>query len=553
MKNSRYIFAAACLFLVMLPAGAEELRLYTHTSVSGDTLTGLAKRYLLNPGDVGIFQKFNAIKDPNRISIGTPIKIPASAMRTDTAPAEIVSTQGTVASSAGSVALGSKVSEGDKLSTGDGGFVTIKLADGSTLTVQPKSTVRMETARKLANSGGVTDTVVRLDSGRVETSVAKQKNSGGRYEIRTPTSNMGVRGTLFRVGADDTGKRGQSEVVEGLVAVAASVPAGTPAPSNAQALPIKAGFGTFVEAGKAPSPPIALLAAPELKMLAAQLQTVDARFAFPAIPAAVSYRAQVATDSAFTKPLANASATTPEVGFVDLPDGNFYLRVRGVDVNGLEGKDATHAFAVKARPQAPVLATPGEKSRVASGRVAFKWQAAPDAVAYRVQVAADASFAKPVVDEQVATSVTLSPASVLKPAAYFWRAASVNAKGDTGPWSQTLSFTSAADAPVISARQSGGKMSLEIEGSAAPSHQIQIARDERFTKIVSDRVITGNKPDIGELPVNVYYVRVRAGVVGEQVAGPWSEARYLEVYAFGGGWWLSMPLAPMTAPVPAGK
>ena len=63
---------------------------------------------------------------------------------------------------------------------------------------------------------------MKLESGRIETGVAKQKNSGARYEIRTPTSNMGVRGTMFRVGADESGKRGQGEVVEGLVAVTSS-------------------------------------------------------------------------------------------------------------------------------------------------------------------------------------------------------------------------------------------------------------------------------------------------------------------------------------------
>lgn len=551
MRILRLIATATCLSLQMLQAQAEEPRLYTHTSVQGDTLTGLAKRYLIDRNDVRIFQKYNALSDPDKISIGTRIKIPASAMRADTAPAEVVSIQGTVASSAGSVAPGSKVSEGDKVTTSDASFVTIKLADGSTLTVQPKSTVRMETARQLVNSGGVTDTVLRLDSGRVETSVAKQKNTGARYEIRTPTSNMGVRGTMFRVGADDTGKRGQSEVVEGLVAVAASSAPGAAAASSAEALPLKAGFGTFVEAGKPPSPPIALLPAPDLKMLASQVQTVDARFAFAAIPSALSYRAQVATDGAFTKPVSNASSSTPEAGFANLPDGNFFLRVRGVDVNGLEGTDATHAFSVKARPLAPALATPGEKSRVSSGRVALRWQASTEAVAYRVQVALDAAFAKSIVDEQVAAGVTLSPTTALKPGAYFWRVASVNAKGDTGPWGQAQSFTSVADAPVLTAKQTGGKMSLEIEGSGAPSHQLQIARDDRFTKITSDRVVTGNKPDLGPLAVNTYYIRVRASAVGEQPAGPWSEPRLLEVYAFGGDWWLSKPLA--AAPAPTSK
>ena len=557
MKNFKLIAAAIFFASMTLSLRAEEPRLFTHTAQAGDTLIKLAKRYLVNPDDWQLFTKFNTIADPRRLALGSQIKIPVSAMRLETAAVEIIATQGAVESSAGAVERGSKVKEGDKLTTGDGGFVTIKLADGSTLTVQPKSSVRVETARQFVNSGGVTDTVVRLDGGRVETNVIKQKNPGGRYEIRTPTSNMGVRGTIFRVGADDTGLRGQSEVVEGLVVVTSASPksAATDATSAAKGLPLRTGFGTFVEAGKAPSPPIALLPAPDVTSLPKQIETPDAKFTFPAVLAAVSYRAQIAVDAAFTNLIANASSLTPDVGFVNLPDGALFLRVRGVDVNALEGKDATHAFTIKARPLPPALTAPRDNARSSSGRVRLVWLASTEAVAYRVQIAADASFVNPVVDEKALSGLTFSPASLLKPAAYFWRAASVNAKGNTGPWSQTAGFVVVTEAPDLNMSGGGGSSrSIEIVGSAAASHQVQIARDERFINIASDRVITGNRFELGELPVNAYYIRVRT-VVGtekpdEQRAGAWSVPRLLEIYPLGRSWWLSQPLSPATAPIP---
>lgn len=552
MRNSRFIVAAGCCLLVALSAQADELRLFTHTAGNGDTLIKLAKRYLVNPDDWQIFTRFNVIANPRRIALGSLIKIPVSAMRIESAPVEVLAAQGSVASSAGSVGRGSKVVEGDKLTTGEGAFVTIRLADGSTLTVQPKSIVRLETARQIVNSGGVTDTVVKLDSGRIETSVAKQKNSGARYEIRTPTSNMGVRGTMFRVGADESGKRGQGEVVEGLVAVTSSAPAGANV-SGAAALALRAGFGSFVEAGKPPSPPIALLPAPEVTMLPAQIQSPDVKFVFPAVPAAVGYRAQIAIDSAFTNLIANASSTTPEIAFVNLPDGALFLRVRGVDVNALEGKDAAHAFTVKARPLAPLLSEPRDNARSSSGRVKLAWQVSTEAVAYRVQLAGDALFVSPTIDEKVDSNMTLSPATILKPARYFWRVASVNAKGDTGPWSPTLTFTVPTDTLVIKMSGAGDNRSIEIAGSPAPSHQVQIARDDRFTNMVSDRVIAGNKFALGDLPVNAYYIRVRAIAGSEQPTGAWSEPRLLEIYPLGGGWWLSEPPTPISATAPANR
>lgn len=543
---------AVFLLLIAFSARAEEPRFFTHTAKNGDTLTKLAKRYLIKPNDWQIFQKFNVVPNPRQLPLGKLIKIPVSAMRTDGAPIEVIATQGSVASGARVLARGDRVMEGDKLTTDDGSFVTIKLADGSTLTVQPKSSLRIETARQLVNSGGVTDTVLRLDGGRLETRVAKQSSNGARYEIRTPTSNMGVRGTMFRVGADDSGKRAQGEVVEGLVAVTASS-GKVASTSEAPALALKAGFGSFVEAGKPPSPPIVLLAAPDITKLPALFQQPDVRFAFPPVPEAGSYRAQVAADKAFTNPIAASTSKTSDVAFGNLPDGVLFLRVRAIDVNGLEGKDASHAFTVKARPLPPILSLPADNARVSSEKIALVWQASADAVAYRVQVAGESSFVAPTIDEKKVSGLTFSPALILKSVPYFWRVASVNANGDTGPWSQTRSFLGAAEVPALKTRRGDGNTSLEIDGSIAPSHQVQIARDARFSNITSDRVIVGNKFDLTGIPVNTYYVRVRTVLGNDQAVGGWSEPRLLEVYPLRGGWWLSETFEPPATAAPTNK
>ena len=105
--------------------------------------------------------------------------------------------------------------------------------------------------------------------------------------------------------------------------------------------------------------------------------------------------------------------------------------------------------------------------------------------------------------------VTLTPAATLKPASYLWRVASFNTKNEPGPWNEVQSFTVPSSAPVINATRVRGEMSLEIGGSTAQSHQVQIVRDEKFTNLVSDRVLAGNKFELGALAANAYYVRVR--------------------------------------------
>jgi hypothetical protein len=332
-------------------------------------------------------------------------------------------------------------------------------------------------------------------------------------------------------------------VVEGVVAVASSTPPSEANTVRAVTVGLRGGFGTFVEAGKPPVAPIALLDAPDVTSLAAHLQKPDAQFSFPPVTAAVSYRAQIATDSTFTNPVASAASNTPTVAFANLPDGAFLLRVRAVDKNGLEGKDGTHSFAVKARPVPPALILPREGSRLLQGRIEFGWLGTAGVAGYRVQLADDARFAKPGVDQVVNLGDRLVLASALTPGAYFWRVASMSGTGDIGPWSAAQSFVSVAETPALMTTRRDGKTFLDVDGSSAQSHQVQISRDEKFVNVAVDRVIAGNRFDFGDLASDMYFIRVRGRDDAGQAVGNWSETRMLEVYAPGGGWWLSRPLA----------
>ena len=275
---------------------------------------------------------------------------------------------------------------------------------------------------------------------------------------------------------------------------------------NAVRDPRQLAVGTLI---KIPVAAMRVDPAPTVTKLPTQFEKPGVRFVFPALPGAVSYRAQIAFDNAFTNLVANATSASPDAAFVNLPDHTLFLRVRGVDVNGQEDKDATHIFSVNARPLPPTLVQPRDKSLLSGDKVTLVWLPSPDAVVYRVQVGADVSFLKLLVDQNGVAGVTLTPAATLKPASYLWRVASFNTKNEPGPWNEVQSFTVPSSAPVINATRVRGEMSLEIGGSTAQSHQVQIVRDEKFTNLVSDRVLAGNKFELGALAANAYYVRVR--------------------------------------------
>jgi hypothetical protein len=516
------------------PNQADE-RIYLHTAIKGDTFGKLAQRYLVNRADYNTLTKYNVNTNPNAIPIGSAVRIPVSAMRADFAAAEVVTVSGQAALNGGKIAQGQKLSERDKVSTGDGGFVTLKLVDGSTITVQSKSSVEIERSRQLANTS-VGESVIKLESGRLESSVTKQ-NAAARYEIRTPTSNMGVRGTVFRAAADPANKKALSEVVEGAIGVSVA----TASPANGLALP--AGFGTAVEEGKAPTPPVKLLPAPLLSPSTDVETRANVAIEFPSVAGANGYRALVALDAAFLQPVAEVVArssnttTTAKVNIDNLPDGNLFLRVRAIDAAGLEGINAEKKLTVAARPFAPTLVAPLAESSISPSQVQFVWnpvnKSAPTKT--RLQIARDARFTNIVVDQkEVTTSPFLLP-ETLAPGSYFWRMASVELSGREGPFGDVSTFAVKPSRIVINKKLEGSLARFSWQGEVGARYQYQVSRRETFTDIVLDRVITESNLNIEGLPKNTYFVRVRqvaAGSTPEKIIAPneWSQWVMVEIF-----------------------
>ena len=130
--------------------------------------------------------------------------------------------------------------------------------------------------------------------------------------------------------------------------------------------------------------------------------------------------------------------------FSDLPDGDYYLSVRGADKQGLEGYDATHPFVVKARPFAPQATTPSQNEVIREAQPAFKWASAAQANDYQLDVATDVEF-KQIVDTKRTASNTIKLDKDLQPGQYFWRLASISkdqtGKDDQGPYAAASAFT----------------------------------------------------------------------------------------------------------------
>ncbi len=533
-RNLASIFAAAILLsLFALPAQAQpDNRHYIHPAKDGDTLIHLAQRYLIKPNDWPMLQKLNRIADPRRIRPGTEIRIPLDAMKTDGALATVVSAQGPVQSGERKLATGNTVSEGQSIATGDNGFVTLKLADGSTIVVQSKSQVKLEVARTIANTKGIPITRAVLDSGRIDVSVEKRDGPPARFEVATPTSNMGVRGTQFRVSSEEGGARSFGEVIEGVVNVADA--------RATNGLALTAGFGTVIEQNKPPIPPVKLPSPPDLSATLRLQERILLRFKFADVAGASGYRAQVARDSAFTDLQAEGVFKTAEAKFGDLPDGNYFLRVRSVDKLGIEGTDASIPFRLKARPEPPFTSAPQNKTKFAGEKADFSWASNAEAATYRFQLASDAAFTQLAADEKSVRGNSYAAAS-LKPGEYFWRASSVRADGDAGPWGDVQTFTlKAMPAAPNPPKEAAGKITFSWGAEAGQKFDFQLARDAAFKDLVMEQKLDNPEITIDKpTAAGTYFMRYRS-IDPDGFVAPYSSAQNFEVKQ--NYWWLLLLL-----------
>jgi hypothetical protein len=319
---------------------------------------------------------------------------------------------------------------------------------------------------------GMVDTRVRLQQGRVDTRVKPSQGPGSRYHIITPAAVAAVRGTNFRVSTETDQPVSRSEVIEGKVKVSGDI--------GAQLVP--AGYGVVAEKGKPTAPPKELLPAPEASGMADVFQRLPLAFAWNGVDGAQGYRFQIADHTQFSTLLADRETTAPSGLWHDLPDGEYFLRLRAVDDDKLEGWNGDYAFSVDARPFPPFLVEPKDNITLRDARPTLSWSEPEDARKYRVQLASDPEFATLLHDDIQGTAARFSPGQPLAVGRYYWRTASIDTSGEQGPYS---------------------------EAGEQVQYQFQMAEDPEFEQITLDKVIGEPRVAMRRPIPETYYFRAR--------------------------------------------
>lgn len=384
----------------------------------GDTLSGLARAYLLRVSDYQQIQRLNRVRHDRRIAVGSVVQFPVDLLRTEPAQARITGFRGAVTIQQGGQSatptVGQIVTEDAVISTGGNAFVRLSLPDGGHVTLPSQSRVRVARLRTILLNGAL-DQEMRVETGRAEASVAPVRTPGG-FAIRTPVAVSAVRGTQFRVSYDHEADRAATEVIEGLVGVATQGAVGEDALLEASAR-------QAVVSAKGAAHLTALAPAPEL-LQPDKIQSAPTVVLTVKPQADIAYyRARLANDAGMTDAFAEARSLTSSdaITFDDLEDGAYFVRLTAVTADGVEGLASNYTL-LRARNGLNNMAA-SMFGRGQERRYLFRWEAqgAGD-VHFRFQLRPVSSEldVQPVIDEARldAPEITLTG---LKPGDYEWR------------------------------------------------------------------------------------------------------------------------------------
>ena len=380
---------------------------------------------MTDAGGWRVLARLNHVSAPKRLPAGMTLRLPLALLRRDAMPASVVALSGLVTARATGAAAGERAApdvpllpgrilgENDAIRTGDDGFATLELDDGSYVSIAPNSYIVLSILRKMALTG-IEDHVIDLQRGEVANEVTHAKQSGERCEVRTPSIVAGGRGTRFRV--NQLSSMTAVEVLDGTVAVGTSASATQSAPSQF----VGAGQGSATPNGGAVGVPQPLLPAP---LLVNPGKVQDAKLVeFDVVPAvdAQGYRIQIARDADLLDLIRDARMPAPSATFSDVPDGTYFVRISSIDKSGLEGLPRVYAFERRANE---LSATAG--AQAGSHAYRFTWRASRAGVdtRFRLVLSQHPDLRDPVVDAVDLTGTSLV-VSDLPPGDYYWRVVS---------------------------------------------------------------------------------------------------------------------------------
>lgn len=519
IKHKLPLVYVVLLFLFTSTARANE---WTYTIQEGDNLWDIAESFLIDMRYWRKLQQHNNITEPQSMRPGTTLQIPINWSVVKPATALITQLNGNVVYQSAAepipaaVELGQRLEVGDTLITKQAASVTLKFPDSSTLILRENSELVIDTLETYGEENGF-NTQLKLQRGRTENHANPEHKGGARFEIHTPSATAAVRGTVYRVNAEADSTA--SEVLDGRVQIANAL--------GEQKVP--GGYGTRTEKDKPPTPPVVLLAAPDLQNVPTLFERLPIRHKLSHPAGASAYRVQVADDLAFQHLVAD-HVSPNGVAIGDIPDGDYQLRVRAIDDHGLEGSDGLSQFTLNARPEPPIVIAPRMDAVMPPEFTQLQWTGRDDIAEYHLEVADNAQFVNPIIKDNV-SKAEWPLEKPLEAGDWYWRLTAISAEEGAGPVGDTIHFQVMNAGPEMTAPALDDTQ-IALHWSASlpdDQYQIQIANDDAFSDIIVDETLTASEytlalPEAG----STIYVRTKI-LASDGLQGSWSTPQKIDV------------------------
>ncbi|MDD2721791.1 MAG: FecR domain-containing protein [Gallionella sp.] len=495
-----------------VPAAAD----YAYTVKPGDTLSRLTHEVMDGMTPWSKLAQYNKLPNAQLVKPGDVLHIPFPWMKNLPAEAHIEALAGEVVLNGKPASVGDTVTSNAVLKTAQGGSVRLSLPDGSTLNVLENSTVEAKDISRKQQEGFF-HTVFKLLAGRIDAIKSKFPPDHSPLLVDGQHGTIGVRGTHFRMGQQ--GADTLAEIEHGQVAFDA----------GKRTLALSGGEGSVADGVKAPAV-IPLLPAPVLRDVPEFYEQAVVRINLQEMKEAQGFRAEVAREAEFAALISQGTHKGAQLRIADLPNGNYWLRVRAMDKHGLQGLEAHGKFVVKSHPAAPLLMEVDNIELLHGVKPPFNWTAVEEAQGYRFQISRDREFKDLALKQDDLREPQFSLGANLQVGEYYWRVASFSGEVQ-GPWSEIRKLTVLpAYAPAPAAMFGNDRLVVSWPALAGQSFEYQLAAGKDFSIAGQPQKLAAAKIDIPTPAPGRYLLRVRT-VDADGFVNGWEPLRSVNVLA----------------------
>ena len=140
------------------PCFAADEEIWAIEMRQGDTISAIARRYLVNPNDWMKLQQFNNVRLDKAMPVGTRVNVPASWMRIADLEAQIVAVRGKVrierAGKEVPATVGTAIKVGDRIVAAEASSISMKFTDGSLSSLHANTDARIDLMRGVPSKIG---------------------------------------------------------------------------------------------------------------------------------------------------------------------------------------------------------------------------------------------------------------------------------------------------------------------------------------------------------------------------------------------------------------